>query len=152
MCDAAIKFGKCEGKVASSLPFEYPAYVRWMLREKDPTDPLAGLVDDVKEEIKKFDALPFVAKCRQHGCTKTATHVTYPYTGDSSWWCDDHDPFAAPDAKASSGIRSYMDVARYADEFWCTEKESMVRMIQALAEAKGLSPNPVTPEAFVAME
>jgi len=120
--------------------FNEPEYVLWMLGKKPIEGPLVVLHHEVREAIKRFDAMPFVLPCRTAGCKRPATCCSkyiVVETQKPMAWCEVCNPFGPGDHTTGNlgnfrAVRSYMDAI-------LGDKDQRDRLLKHLAQAKGLS-------------
>jgi hypothetical protein len=135
-----IQFGKHWGKSLEHVLLRDPDYVLWMLKQKEPSGPLARALREARRLIAVFDAKPVVRKCRGTGCRKPATRCSlYPANPRPLWWCDGCDPYQLG---ASPGtllvVKSYLDAITYVQSYCHGRKGDLSLIIKLIAEAKGL--------------
>src|SRR5262249_945153 len=114
-----ILFGKHRGKTVEYLVLREPDYVQWMLKQQEPTGPLARAVQEARRLIAAFDAKPVARGCCGTGCGKPATRCSLHVVNFRSlWWCDDCEPLpgGVPGGKLWV-VKSYFDVVTYVQAF-----------------------------------
>ena len=71
-----LKFEKYSDKSIEMIILKDPAYVVWILTERNPQGRLAIVKIEVQRLIRIFDAKPFFRNCQGMECTKPATRLT----------------------------------------------------------------------------
>jgi len=135
-----LKFGKYSDKSVEMIVLKDPAYIAWILTERNPKGRLAIVKGEVQRLIRIFDAKPFLRDCQGSGCTNPATRLTV-YSDNvyhPMWWCDDCNPYqkGARDGKLSL-IRTYCDALLHHMNY-CTPKTFLKDLVKAMAVEKGL--------------
>jgi len=137
-----INFGnKYKGKSVAEVVLKHPDYVKWVLGKNDAIGPLMIVQNEILKLIGIFNSKPFIQKCKEKNCGKTATRCS-TYKDDFQglyWWCDKCDPYQSG---ASAGtlhmICTYQDVLHYVSDTCKNRKEDYMLFVKILAQEKGL--------------
>ena len=135
-----LKFGKHSDKSVEMIILKEPAYILWILTERNPKGRLLLVKTEAQRLIRIFDAKPFSGNCQGRECTKPATRLTV-YADNvyaPMWWCDDCDPYqmGTRDGKLSL-IKTYQDALLHHIQFH-TPKSFLKDLVKTIAAEKGL--------------
>lgn len=135
-----VGFGKHKDKSVAILVLKDPEYVLWVLRQPNPSGPLARVQAEVKRLIGIFDSKPLQKKCCNTNCSNLATQCSI-YLGNVSrlfWWCSTCDPRQRGAIEVNlTLIRSYREVLQHC-ALYNVRKVDIGKLILSFAQAKGL--------------
>lgn len=135
-----LKFGKYSDKSVEMVILKDPAYISWVLTERNPAGRLAIIKTEVQRLIRIFNAKPFLRNCQGRECTKPVTCISVysDYVYAPMWWCDDCNPYqlGARDGKLSL-IKTYHDALLHHMRFQ-KPKSALKDLVRTMAVEKGL--------------
>lgn len=139
------------GQSIACLVIKDPAYVMWMIRTPGLTGPMARERVEAIRLIDVFDAKPIQTACSEPGCASPAVRLTAAEGRTSGFyaWCNCCRP-VCDGGRPFSLVRTYREALRHNESNCGNTKAGQLRVVRALAEAKGLPrlQAPASIEAF----
>lgn len=137
-----VGFGRHQGKLLEQLVLKEPEYVEWILAQPNPRGQMIAVQSELQRLIAKFDSKPFIEICQGSECDNNATRMVVYMSNTTvpTWWCDSCDPYQnGADRGKLQAISKYRNARSHVAVYCNGRKSDHVRLIRAMARAKGLA-------------